>query len=52
LRAGYANPNQATDFAVDVDNHVVADFKDVSLAVDLCRRAGAQARGEAQHQGS
>ena len=52
VRAGYENPDQAADFAVDMDNQVVAGFKDVSLAVHLCRRAGARARGEAQHQGS
>ena len=52
VRAGYGNPDQAADFAVDMDNQVVADFKDVRLAVHLCRRAGARARGEAQHQGS
>lgn len=52
VRSGYKNPDQAADFAVDMDNQVVADFKDVSLAVHLCRRAGARARGEAQHQGS
>lgn len=51
VRAGYDNPDQAADFAVDMDNQVVADFKDVSLAVHLCRRAGARARGEAQHRG-
>lgn len=52
VRAGYENPDQAADFAVDMDNQVVADFTDVRLAVHLCRRAGARARGEAQHQGS
>lgn len=52
VRAGYEKPDQAADFAVDMDNQVVADFSDVSLAVHLCRRAGARARGEAQHQGS
>ena len=35
-----------------MDNQVVADFTDVRLAVHLCRRAGARARGDAQHQGS
>ena len=35
-----------------MDNQVVADFADVKLAVHLCRRAGARARGEAQHAGS
>lgn len=52
VRAGYGNPDQAADFAVDMDNQVVAGFDDVRLAVHLCRRAGARARGEAQHQGS
>jgi 5-methyltetrahydropteroyltriglutamate--homocysteine methyltransferase len=51
VRSGYANPDQAADFAVDMDNQVVAGFDDVRLAVHLCRRAGARARGEAQHQG-
>lgn len=51
IRAGYDNPDQAADFAVDMDNQLVADFTDVRLAVHLCRRAGARARGEAQHQG-
>ena len=51
VRGGYENPDQAADFAVDMDNQVVAGFDDVSLAVHLCRRAGARARGEAQHQG-
>ncbi len=51
VRKGYENPDQAADFAVDMDNQVVADFSDVRLAVHLCRRAGARARGEAQHQG-
>jgi len=52
IRSGYANADQAADFAVDMDNQVVAGFDDVRLAVHLCRRAGARARGEAQHQGS
>lgn len=52
VRAGYANPDQAADFAVDMDNDLVAGFDDVRLAVHLCRRAGARARGEANHQGS
>lgn len=51
VRSGYENPDQAADFAVDMDNQVVAGFDDVRLAVHLCRRAGARARGEAQHQG-
>ncbi len=51
VRASYEDPDRAADFAVDMDNQVVADFDDVRLAVHLCRRAGARARGEAQHQG-
>ena len=51
VRAKYDNPDTAADFAVDMDNQVVAGFSDVQLAVHLCRRAGARARGEAQHQG-
>lgn len=52
IRSGYDNPDQAADFAVEMNNQVVAGFDDVQLAVHLCRRAGARARGEAQHQGS
>lgn len=52
VRAGFDNPERASDFAVDMDNQLVAGFDDVSLAVHLCRRAGARARGEAAHQGS
>ena len=51
VRASYEDADRASDFAVDMDNQVVADFADVQLAVHLCRRAGARARGEAQHQG-
>lgn len=52
VRAGYDDPDRAADFAVDMDNQTVAGFDDVRLAVHLCRRAGARARGEASHQGS
>ncbi|MCH8808206.1 MAG: hypothetical protein IH986_19260, partial [Planctomycetes bacterium] len=51
VRAAYDDPDRAADFAVDMDNQVAAGFDDVRLAVHLCRRAGARARGEAQHQG-
>jgi 5-methyltetrahydropteroyltriglutamate--homocysteine methyltransferase len=51
VRAGYANPDQAADFAVDMDNAVADAARDVKLAVHLCRRAGARARGEADHRG-
>lgn len=52
VRARYDDPDQAADFAVDMDNQVVAGFDDVRLAVHLCRRAGARARGDASHAGS
>ena len=51
VRAAYDDADRASDFAVDMDNQVVADFDDVKLAVHLCRRAGARARGEAAHAG-
>ena len=51
VRAGYANPEQASDFAVEMDNEVADAVSDVKLAVHLCRRAGARARGEADHSG-
>ena len=41
----------AANFAVDMDNEVVAGIDGVKLAVHLCRRAGARARGEAAHRG-
>ena len=52
VRANYDDPDAAADFAVDMNNQLVAGFDDVRLAVHLCRRAGARARGEAQHQGT
>ncbi len=52
VRAGYEQPDQAADFAVEMDNQLVAGTTGVRFAVHLCRRAGARARGEAQHQGS
>ena len=51
VRASYDDADRAADFAVDMDNQIVADFTGVRLAVHLCRRAGARARGETQHQG-
>jgi 5-methyltetrahydropteroyltriglutamate--homocysteine methyltransferase len=51
VRRTYDDPDRAADFAVDMDNQVVAGFEGVKLAVHLCRRAGARARGEAEHRG-
>jgi 5-methyltetrahydropteroyltriglutamate--homocysteine methyltransferase len=51
VRAQYADADQAADFAVDMTNQVVAGTSGVKLAVHLCRRAGARARGEARFEG-
>ena len=51
VRKQYDDAERASDFAVDMDNEVVAGIKGVKLAVHLCRRAGARARGEADHRG-
>jgi 5-methyltetrahydropteroyltriglutamate--homocysteine methyltransferase len=51
VRSEYDDADRAADFAVDMDNQVVDGVKGVKLAVHLCRRAGARARGEAHHRG-
>jgi 5-methyltetrahydropteroyltriglutamate--homocysteine methyltransferase len=51
VRSQYDNADKAADFAVDMDNQVVDGIKGAKLAVHLCRRAGARARGEADHRG-
>uniref|UniRef100_A0A7C2NWK7 Cobalamin-independent methionine synthase MetE C-terminal/archaeal domain-containing protein n=1 Tax=Schlesneria paludicola TaxID=360056 RepID=A0A7C2NWK7_9PLAN len=51
VRAQYDDADRAADFAVDMDNQVVDGITGVQLAVHLCRRAGARARGEADHRG-
>lgn len=51
VRAHYEDADQAADFAVDMVNQLVAGVDGVKLAVHLCRRAGARARGEAQFRG-
>ncbi len=51
VRAQYDDPQRASDFAVDMDNQVVDGIDGVKMAVHLCRRAGARARGESEHQG-
>jgi 5-methyltetrahydropteroyltriglutamate--homocysteine methyltransferase len=51
VRSQYDDPEKASDFAVDMDNQVVDGIDGVELAVHLCRRAGARARGEADHGG-
>lgn len=51
VRAQYDDPDRAAAFAVDMTNEVVEGATGVKLAVHLCRRAGARARGEARFQG-
>ena len=51
VRKQYDDADKAADFAVDMDNQVVEGISGVKLAVHLCRRAGARARGEADHRG-
>jgi 5-methyltetrahydropteroyltriglutamate--homocysteine methyltransferase len=51
VRRQYDDADRAADFAVDMDNQVVDGIDGVKLAVHLCRRAGARARGEADHRG-
>ena len=51
VRSQYADPDAAAAFAVDMINEVVSGVSGLKLAVHLCRRAGARARGEHAHQG-
>ncbi|MCH8828397.1 MAG: cobalamin-independent methionine synthase II family protein [Planctomycetes bacterium] len=51
VRATYDDADAAADFAVEMTNQVVEGFDDIKLAVHLCRRAGARARGEAAFRG-
>lgn len=51
VRQQYDDADRAADFAVDMDNQVVDGIEGLKLAVHLCRRAGARARGEAEHRG-
>lgn len=51
VRKQYDHADRAADFAVDMDNQVIDGIDGLKLAVHLCRRAGARARGEAEHRG-
>jgi len=51
VRRGYDDAEAASDFSVDMVNSVVDGVSGVKLAVHLCRRAGARARGEAMFAG-
>jgi 5-methyltetrahydropteroyltriglutamate--homocysteine methyltransferase len=52
VRGGYDDPDRAADFAVDAVNAMVDGISGVTLALHLCRRAGARVRGEESHSGS
>lgn len=51
VREVYDDPDAAADFAVDMVNEVVRGARGSVIAVHLCRRAGARARGEKDHRG-
>ncbi|MCC7476086.1 MAG: cobalamin-independent methionine synthase II family protein [Pirellulales bacterium] len=51
VRKQYEDADRASDFAVEMDNDIVSGITGVKLAVHLCRRAGARARGEADYRG-
>lgn len=51
VRSRYADPDAAAAFTVDMINEVVGGVSGLKLAVHLCRRAGARARGEHAHEG-
>ena len=51
VRAQYPDADAAADVCVEMVNQVVDGIRGVKLAVHLCRRAGARARGEAEFQG-
>src|SRR5439155_475673 len=51
VRSQYRDPDAAAAFAVNMINEVVSGVNGIKLAVHLCRRAGARARGEHSHEG-
>ena len=51
VRANYDDPDRAADFAVEMVNELVDGIEGIEVAVHLCRRAGARARGEITHAG-
>jgi 5-methyltetrahydropteroyltriglutamate--homocysteine methyltransferase len=51
VRARYTDADAAAAFAVDMINEVVSGVTGIKIAVHLCRRAGARARGEHSHEG-
>jgi 5-methyltetrahydropteroyltriglutamate--homocysteine methyltransferase len=51
VRSQYSDPDAAAAFAVEMINEVVKGIDGIKIAVHLCRRAGARARGEHSHEG-
>lgn len=51
VRKKYPNADAAADFSVEMVNELTRGISGVKLAVHLCRRAGARARGEQSHAG-
>ncbi len=54
VRGSYRDADAAAGFAVDATNELVHGLDPITrpeLCVHLCRRAGARARGEAEHRG-
>ncbi|MEK6216789.1 MAG: cobalamin-independent methionine synthase II family protein [Boseongicola sp.] len=51
VRATYDDPEAAANFSVDMVNAVVEGISGPTMALHLCRRAGARARGESDYQG-
>ncbi len=51
IRESYPDPEEAADFGVETVNALLEGVKGVKLAVHLCRRAGARARGESSLEG-
>ncbi len=51
VRRQYPDPDAAAAFAVEMINEMVSGVRGIRLAVHLCRRAGARARGEHSHAG-
>ncbi len=51
IRESYSDPDEAADFGVETVNALLEGIKGVKLAVHLCRRAGARARGESSLEG-
>ena len=51
VRESYPEPEEAADFGVETVNALFEGIKGVKLAVHLCRRTGARARGESSLEG-